>query len=178
MSTLHVLRRLRQRSRQNQTKSQQTNQELEDATPHRRHRRVYLRKSSLEEVLIDDVNCRYMCRFSIQEIYQITSLLGLRESLSFPGISVSRLVGFAILACRYSYPRRYGDMEPVFKMDRQNVGKVCRGMENLLFNLIKYGAQFNIYHFREENLKRFAAAIDEAGVLLPNVVGFIDGTLQ
>lgn len=63
-------------------------------------------------------------------------------------------------------------------MDRQNIGKVCRGMEELVFDKMKYGIQFNTHQFREENLRRFAAAIDEAGALILNEVGLIDGTLQ
>lgn len=51
-------------------------------------------------------------------------------------------------------------------------------MEDLLFSKMKYEIQFNTHQFREENLKRFATAIDEAGALFPSVIGFIDGTLQ
>lgn len=104
--------------------------------------------------------------------------MGLDEKLVFQNISISRQVGFAMLASRYSFPRRYGDTESIFHMHPKNIGKVCTGMENLLFEKMKYGIQFNSYQFREENLRKFAAAIDKKGALLPNVVGFIDGTLQ
>jgi hypothetical protein len=177
MSNLNVSRQLRQRSQRLQSDSHQDNEETNSQANQRRHRTVY-KRGTLEAVLINNANCRYMCRFSIQEIYQITALLGLEENLRFKGISVSRQLGFAMLACRYSFPRRYGDMERVFPMHRQNIGKVCKGMEDMVFDKMKYGIQFNTHQFREENLKKFAAAIDEAGALIPNVVGFIDGTLQ
>ncbi|OAD02160.1 hypothetical protein MUCCIDRAFT_82544 [Mucor lusitanicus CBS 277.49] len=177
MSNLNVSRQLRHRSQHLQSDSHQDNEETDAPANQRRHPKVY-KRGTLETVLIDDVNCRYMCRFSIEEIYQITALLGLEENLCFKGISVSRQLGFAMLACRYSYPRRYGDMERIFPMHRQNIGKVCKGMEDMVSDKMKYGIQFNTHQFREEKLKKFAAAIDEAGALIPNVVGFIDGTLQ
>lgn len=177
MSNLHILRYLRHRSRHNQASPQQPHEESENTVTSRRHRKVY-RRDFLEQVIVDDVNCRHMCRFSIQEIYQIINLLGLEEPLYFNGISASRQMAFAMLVCRYSHLKRYSDMEPVFKMHRKNISKVCRGMEDLLFEKMKYGIQFNTHHFREENLKRLAAAIDEAGGLFPDVVGFIDGAFQ
>ena len=119
-----------------------------------------------------------MCRFSIQEeIYQITDLLGSGGNIHFNRILVSRQLGFAMLACGYSYLRRYGDMVCMFPRHRLNIGNVCKGMESLVFDKMKHGIQFNAHHFREEYLRKLAVAIDEAGALTPNVVGLIDGTL-
>ncbi|KAG1075589.1 hypothetical protein G6F42_025599 [Rhizopus arrhizus] len=62
---------------------------------------------TLETVIINDKKYRYMRHFFIQEeIYQIMDLLGLEGNIRFNRILVSRQLGFAMLACRYSYLRR------------------------------------------------------------------------
>jgi len=50
-------------------------------------------------------------------------------------------------------------------------------MESLVFDKMKYSIQFSAHHFWEEYLRKFAVAIDEAGALMPKVVGLIGGTL-
>lgn len=68
-------------------------------------------------------------------------------------------------------------MERLFPMHRLNIGNVCKGMESLVFDKMKYSIQFNAHHFGEVYLRKFAVTIDEAGALMPNVVGLIGGTL-
>lgn len=68
-------------------------------------------------------------------------------------------------------------MERMFPMHRLNIGSVCKGMESLVFDKMKYSIQFSAHHFWEEYLRKFAVAIDEAGALMPKVVGLIGGTL-
>ncbi|OAD68488.1 hypothetical protein PHYBLDRAFT_188753 [Phycomyces blakesleeanus NRRL 1555(-)] len=83
-----------------------------------------------------------------------------------------------MLLNRYSFSRRVGDMSILFGMSESNVSVVCRGFESIVMNRIKWGFQFNTKQFRPENLEGLASAIYDKGAELPNIVGFIDGTMQ
>ncbi|OAD66960.1 hypothetical protein PHYBLDRAFT_160513 [Phycomyces blakesleeanus NRRL 1555(-)] len=74
-----------------------------------------------------------------------------------------------MLLNQYSFPRHLGDMSILFEMSESNVSVVCQGFESIVMSQIKWGLQFNI---------KFASAIYDKGVALPNIVSFIDGTMQ
>ncbi|OAD73314.1 hypothetical protein PHYBLDRAFT_145713 [Phycomyces blakesleeanus NRRL 1555(-)] len=97
--------------------------------------------------------CVYLFRFTYDEIERITTALGLDHVCHFSSIQVRKNLGFAMLVNRYR-------------------------VERLLIDKIKWGLQFNANQFRPENLERFVSAIYEKGAKLPNVVGFIDGTVR
>ncbi|OAD70940.1 hypothetical protein PHYBLDRAFT_63991 [Phycomyces blakesleeanus NRRL 1555(-)] len=140
-----------------------------------RHRsvckRLVLHKLSRKE-------CISHFHFSFEDIQRITNALGMDETCNFPGIKIEQNLGLAILLNQYSFPRHLDDMAHYFGINAQNISRVCREMEDLLFEKMRWGMQFDICHFSPSNMERFSKAIFDKGAAFDNIVGFIDGTMQ
>lgn len=141
----------------------------------RKNRKVYKR---LELESLSDKECKELCRFTLDELRRICSLIKLDNVLRFGSLSVKGVLAFAMVLHRYSFPRRLIDMAKTFGMCFENVSRVVSGLSKALFLKFKYGIEFDERQFSLENCERFAKAIYRKGAIFPNIVGFLDGTMQ
>ncbi|CAG7819949.1 unnamed protein product, partial [Allacma fusca] len=122
----------------------------------------------------------FFFRFTQDEIrllvkaFRLPILCQTRNKLSFTGEE-----GLCILLRRLCYPNRLGDLVKTFSRDTTAMSRIFRWMLNYIFD--NYGhlvTTLNHSWLSKENLKNFAEACYEAGSVLPNICGFIDGTAR
>ncbi|KAL0082392.1 hypothetical protein J3Q64DRAFT_1695240 [Phycomyces blakesleeanus] len=81
------------------------------------------------------------------EIKSITMVLGLESTCHISKIRVSNIFGFAMLMYQYSSPKRLFGMSLIFGMDPTSISAVLRGIEDMIYEKIRWGIQFNTHLF-------------------------------
>ncbi|KAG1438773.1 hypothetical protein G6F56_012528 [Rhizopus delemar] len=119
-----------------------------------------------------------MCRFTYAEIKRICTAMNLKPKLKFNTLQVKSDLALAMIMFYYSFPRRQTDMVDIFGMSKDNVSRVVSQMSRKVFEIFQYGIEFDEQQFSRENLERFSKATYEKGTHYPNIVGFVDGTMQ
>ncbi|OAD69409.1 hypothetical protein PHYBLDRAFT_149801 [Phycomyces blakesleeanus NRRL 1555(-)] len=127
---------------------------------------------------MQDSMCIYLFHFSLKEIQMISSTLGLPSRCEFGHLKVESDFGFAVLIHRYISGRSLKDLSLLFGMSPTSISTVCTGMQNLIYDKIKWGIQFDTRQFSPANLEIFSEAILAKGASFPNIVGFIDGLVK
>ncbi|KAG2190876.1 hypothetical protein INT47_004042, partial [Mucor saturninus] len=122
--------------------------------------------------------CYKMFRFTYKEICQICHIIGLDNKLRFNSIKVTREFAMALLLYRLSFPRRLSDMVDIFGTAEDNIGRTVNGLSDILLQKFRYGLEFDERQFSKSNCEKFSRAISEKGAYYPNIVDFIDGTMQ
>jgi hypothetical protein len=144
----------------------------------RRHTRVATRYDRLSLNEWCDDKCKEMTRFTHEEITRICNATSIGYRLQFNDFKVSGELALAILLTHLSFPRKLHDMSCIFRISTENVSRVVNGTSKLLFEKFSRGIEFDERQFSKENLERFSQAVFEKGATIPNIVGFIDGTMQ
>ncbi|OAD74835.1 hypothetical protein PHYBLDRAFT_167176 [Phycomyces blakesleeanus NRRL 1555(-)] len=123
------------------------------------------------EALSDDT-CKKEFRFTLSEIKAMCATMNLPLYLEFKHsksytVRVEREFAFALVLYWYTFPQKYTTMKSVWGMSAKTLGLIVNKFTELLRNKFKNELEFDTRQFSSENCKTF-----------PNVVGFVDGTMQ
>ncbi|KAI8891293.1 hypothetical protein K501DRAFT_166529, partial [Backusella circina FSU 941] len=119
-----------------------------------------------------DAKCKVMSSFTYSEIVCICDAIGLRSSLMFEGIRITRELSLALLLHRLFVPRRNIDMQYTFGIYKDIISRIVNGLSKVLYGNFKTGIEFDERQFSKENLQRFSHAIYEQGALETGVTFF------
>jgi len=117
-------------------------------------------------------------RFTKQQFIELLTQFGIPGNITLDNRSVITVEEFLmILLCRLAYPRRWVQLETL----------LCKNSRTLSMSL-KRATCFLLTRFKEQlhlargsirsNCRQFAEFITSKGGIMPNVVGFIDGTAK
>jgi hypothetical protein len=117
-------------------------------------------------------------RFEVDELFDITVKLGMPAVFhTSEGDSYPCAEGLAIVCRRLAYPARWNDLVAVFGRSSSGLSRIFRDMMHWLDSTWGHLLDFDPLLF-QHRLPEWAAAVLTRGAPIPNVVVFIDGTLQ
>ncbi|OAD75562.1 hypothetical protein PHYBLDRAFT_166796 [Phycomyces blakesleeanus NRRL 1555(-)] len=97
---------------------------------------------------------------------KLSLYLEFKRSKSYT-VHIEREFAFALILYRHTFPQKYTTMQSVWGMSAKTLGLIVNKFTELLLNKFKNRFEFDTCQFSSENCKIF-----------PNVVGFVDGTMQ
>ena len=122
--------------------------------------------------------CIKLFRFSQGEIRILVESLNIPDQIKVQeGYTCKGLEALCIALRRLSYPGRWADLQPLF-------GRSSSSLCAIFLHIVEYlnNTHQNVINFDANrigyNLQHFSQAIYEAGALLDNCWGFIDGTVR
>ena len=127
--------------------------------------------------------CKELVRFTKLELERMQAALHIPDQIRGKSRSVfSGMEGLCILLHRLAFPCRLCDLEPIFGCGKAEPSIIVNTMLPLLYN--EWNHLFtNIAHHRQhwltqERMEEACAAVQGKGSPLPNVWGFVDGTIR
>ncbi|OAD76008.1 hypothetical protein PHYBLDRAFT_186089 [Phycomyces blakesleeanus NRRL 1555(-)] len=131
--------------------------------------------------IFPDDDCKFLFRFTYQQMQQLVLLFGLKEKMFFQEnsrgkFSLSAIESVAILLHRLSYSSRLGDLAIFFGRSESTLSPVFKELVCRLHLKFRAAMIFDYNQFKPENLERFSNAIYRKCQRVQHCIGFIDGT--
>lgn len=131
---------------------------------------------------ISDNDCEAEFRFQKNDIVRLKNALQLPEEISctlYNNRKIDSTEALCVLLKRLAYPCRYSDMIPRFGRSVPELCMICNEMIQIIDSRWNIKLQsLNQEWLSPANLTSFSNSIHDKGAALPNVWGFIDGTVR
>lgn len=130
---------------------------------------------------LTDIQSWAFFRFYPKDIIDMVNLLQIPDKLVIEnGCTVSGIDALCILLKRFSYPCRLMELERFFVRPKTTISMIINTLVDLLYANHKHRLTFDARNSWVDNahLQLYADTIHNKGAPLPNVFGFIDGTVR